>query len=219
MLKDIPYSELKQNGRAYEIMLLRDQDNCTFAHIAKKYSISGPRVMEIYRKTLIQKLHLYIHHISAVLGYEDTAQVRKVYHETYECFQDWKYVCAHFEKEYQDILTAYRAGEPGIPAQFAGEMPPFRDKLDDKTIARVIEMREAGRASFAAIAKELEMTQAKAKHTYDMFYHQKGMEIVNALQNKAETKQEKNAIWNCYFRNQKSPKTQYDWMVKEHPSL
>ena len=80
-----------------------------------------------------------------------------------------------------------RRTEPGIPAQFAGEMPPFRDKLDDKTIARVIEMREAG----AAIAKELEMTQAKAKHTYDMFYHQKGMEVVNALQNKAETKQEK----------------------------
>ena len=65
MLKDIPYSELKQNGRAYEIMLLRDQDNCTFAHIAKKYSISGPRVMEIYRKTLIQKLHLYINNTDA----------------------------------------------------------------------------------------------------------------------------------------------------------
>ena len=36
MLKNIPYSVLKQNGRAYEMMLLRDQHDNTFADIAKE---------------------------------------------------------------------------------------------------------------------------------------------------------------------------------------
>lgn len=182
MLKDIPYSELKKDGRAYEIMLLRDQENCTFAEIAAKFTISGPRVMEIYRKVLNRKLHLYINHISAVLGYKSTNLIRKVYHEAYECFQDWKYVCGYFEKEYRDILTAYRAGEPGIPARFIREMPPFRDSWDERTIARVIEMREVCRAPYGAIAKKLNMTPAKAKQTYNIFYHQKGIELVSALQ-------------------------------------
>ncbi len=78
---------------------------------------------------------------------------------------------AYLEKKYKDILTEYRDGEPGMPTQFVKSMPPFKPNLSKKTVARVVEIREVEKASFLAIAKELRMTQAKAKHTYEMFYH------------------------------------------------
>ena len=37
-MKDIPYSLLKKDGRAYEVMLLRDQYGHTFTDIAKKFN-------------------------------------------------------------------------------------------------------------------------------------------------------------------------------------
>lgn len=212
-LRDIPYSILKQDERVYEIMLLRDQYANTFADIARECEISVARIVQIYNKLKIKQIRLYTNHIAVVLGHSNVSQVRQIYVDAYECYQGWSYACAYLEKIYKDILIKYRGGEPGMPTQFVKSMPPFKPKLSKKTVARVVEMREIEKASFVAIGKELRMTRAKAKHTYDMFYHSQALELIKALQEKAESQEEKNAIWEYYFRGNKTAKNRYDMLT------
>ena len=214
-LKDNPYSILKKDARAYEIMLLRDQYENTFTAISIEYGLSIARVIQIYNKQKAKQKHLYIHHISAVLGYQSTAQIKKVFDDAYECYQKLSYACAYMEKTYQDILTVYRAGEPGSSPRLLESLPPFEPTLSKQTIARVIEMRDIQKASFITIAKELCMTQAKAKRTYESFYHQQVVAIIKALQEKAESHEEKEAIWDYYFRGYKSSKKRYDTLIND----
>ena len=213
MLKDIPYSELNQDKRAYEMMLLRDQHGNTFTDIAKEFGLSAARVIQIYNQLKLRQIRLYINHIAVALGYESVSQVDNVFWDAYECYLDKAYVCAYFEKRYKDILIEYREGEPGMPAQFIKNMPPFKPKLSEKTIARVIEMRDVEKASFVTIARELRITQAKAKHTYEMFYHKQVLALIEALQEKAESQEEKAAIWNYYFRRYHSSKKRFDMLT------
>lgn len=215
MLKDIPYSAIKKDVRAYEIMLLRDQYDNNFTDIAKEYEISTSRAVQIYNRHKVKQICLYLNHIALILGHKTNAEIRKVYEQADECYQNRTYACAHLEKEYQEILTAYRDGEPGMPTQFIRSMPPFRPELSEKMIARVIKMREIEKASFVTIAKELCMTQAKARQTYEHFYHKQVLELIKALQDKAETYAEKTAIWDYYFRRNISSKTRYDMLTKE----
>lgn len=218
MLTDIPCSTLKQDGRAYEIMLLRDQHDNTFADISKEYNLSVARVVQIYNKLKIRQIRLYINHIAVALGHDSTEPVRKTFIDAYECYQTLPYVCAYLEKKYRDMLTEYRDGEPGLPARFIKSMPPFKVKLSIKTVARVIEMREVEKASFVAIAKELRMTQAKARHTYEWFYHKQVLELIKALQEKAESYKEKMAISEYYFRNYSTSKKRYDILSRAKQS-
>lgn len=219
MLKDIPYSALKLDERAYDIMLLRDQYNNTFTDIAKDYEISIERIKQIYDKTKIKQIRLYVNHISFVLGHENTSQIRKVYNAAYEYYQEWSYACAYLEKKYKIILDEYRAGEPGMPMQFVKGMPPFKRKPTSKIVDRVIEMREVEKASFIAIGEELHMTQAKARHTYESFYHKKVLELIEVLQEQAESNEEKRAISDNCFRGYKTSKKRYDELMKKMESL
>lgn len=214
MLKDIPYSVLEQDERAYEIMLLRDQHGNTFTDIAKEFEISVARVMQIYHQLKFKQIRLYINHIAVVLGHESASQIREVYNEAYECYQDRTYACAYLEKRYKAILIEYRDGEPGMPSHFIRNMPPFQPKLSKKTVSRVVELRDVEKASFVTIAKEMRMTQAKAKHTYEMHYHKQVLALIHALQEKADSEEEKAAIWNYYFRRYHSSKKRYDMLPK-----
>lgn len=214
MLKDIPYSALKQNERGYQIMLLRDQYRSTFADIAKENERSVGRVVQLYHKLKVKQIRLYINHIAVVLGHSDTSQTEKVYRDVYEWYQDHSYACAYLEKKYKDILTEYRNGEPGMPAQFIKDMPPFKPKLSKKTIVRIIEMREAEKASFVAIAKDLRMTQAKARHIYEMFYHQKVLNFIRDLQEDTKSESEKHAVWRYYFRTNITSKKRFDMLME-----
>lgn len=213
-MKDIPYSELNQDKRAYEILLLRDQHNNTFTAIAKEFEISVTRAIQLYRNLKMKQIRLYINHIAVVLGYENTLQVKNVFDNAYECYQDRTYACAYLEKKYKDILMEYRDGEPGMPTQFIRNMPPFKPKLSKKTVARVIELRDVEKASFVTIARELRMTQAKARHTYELFYHKQVLEIIRALQEKADSKEKRAAIWNYSFERYHSSKKRYDMLTK-----
>ena len=215
MLKDIPYDVIKQDRRAYEIMLIRDQYGSSFAKIAKDFAISASRVIHLYYKVKLKQIHLYINHIAAVAEGEDFSQMKNLYHSAYECYQDWTYACAYLEKKYQDILTEYRNGEPGMPAQFIKNLPPYKSKLSKKTVDRVIELRDEKKASFAAIAKELRLTQAKARHIYGMFYHEKVLALINELQEKPENEEEKEAIWDYYFKICYSSKKRYDMLTQK----
>lgn len=215
MLKDIPYSVLKQDERAYGIILFRDQYNNTFKDVAKEFGTSVPRCREIYCKQKIKQISLYVNHIAIVLGYENSSEIRKVYEDAYECYQDQTYACAYLEKQYKDILTLYRAGEPGMPIQFIRSIPPFKSRLNKKTVARIIEMRNVGKMQYVEIAKELHITQQKAQQTYNEFYHQQVLMIVSALQEKVKSEEEKMSIIEYCFRGNKSPKKRYDMMLKE----
>ena len=215
VLKDIPYRVLKEDRRAYEIMLLRDQYNNTFTDIAAEFELSVTRVTQIYFQMKVRQIRLYIHHVSIALGYDSTSQIIKVFNEAEDCYQDHTYACAYLEKKYKDILTEYRDGEPGMPAQFVKGMPPFKPKLSKKMIARVVEMREAEKASFITIGKKLRITPAKAERTYELFYHEQVLELVKALQDKVESDQEKRAIWDHCFRRYRTAKKRYDMLTKE----
>ncbi len=212
-MEDIPYSVLKEDERTFRIMTLRDQYGNTFQSIGKEYGISVARVVQIYHRTKIRQARLYINHISIVLGYEDTSKIRKVYEQAYNWYQEREYACAYLEKQYKDILDEYRCGEPGMPQWFMKSMPPLRPELGKKAIARLIEMRENKKMSFAAIAKELRITPSKARHTYESFYHQKVVEIIKDLQEKEGNCREKTDIWERYFKGTVSAKRLYEELV------
>lgn len=215
MLKDTAYSALMQDKRGYGIMLLREQEGKAFTDIAREYNISLERVRQIYSKQKFKQKCLYIHHIAIALGHENTSQIGKIFRAAEDWYRDRTYACAYFEKKYKDILTEYRDGEPGMPPQFIKSIPPFRSKLSKKEIARVVEMREVQKAPFALIAKELRITQAKAKHTYDWFYHERVVELVKALQDTVKTFEEKAAIWDRYFKGNITDKKCYDMLIKD----
>lgn len=215
-MKDIPYSELKKDKRAYDIMVLRDYYNNTFTDIAKDYEMSFIRVRQLYSRTKIKQIRLYIRHISIALGHENTTQVRKVFEIANECYQDYSYACAYLEKEYKDILDEYRAGEPGASELLIKKLPPLKRRLNKKTISRIIEMRETEKATYDMIAKKFHITPEKAKRTYDLFYHQKVLEHVDALEKKAKDLDERAAIYRRYFGpGRKSPKNTYEMILKE----
>lgn len=72
--------------------------------------------------------------------------------------------------------------EPGMPKQFIENLPPFKKKLGQNTIACIIEMHESKKMPFDTIAKELRIRRAKAKNAYDRFYQSKTIDIIKMLE-------------------------------------
>ena len=215
MLKNIPYDVLKKDELSYDILLCRDIYNNTYTDIAKKFGISVENVIHLYNRLKFKQICIYIDHISVALGYDDNSQVRKIYERAEYCYQDRKYACAYLEKKYKEILSDYRNGEPGMPTQFIKNMPPLRRKLTKDEVKRVVEMREKEKASFSKIAQEFRITQARAKHTYDWYYHVQVLDLIKDLLNKAENHEEKMNIWRSYFGNNFSSKRRYDMLAKK----
>lgn len=214
MLKDTPYSTLKQDERGYDILLLRDQSGNTFAGIARAYGISAARATQVYYRLKYRQISLYANHLALVFGHSSTAQIRKICEVAYECYQDFSYVTAYLEQTYPDILAAYRNGEPGMPAEFLEKLPPLRVELTEQEIRRIVAMRETKKATFAKIAKELGLTPERANRAYEMFYHRKVLKLVEALQARAKTEPEKNEIWETCFRNYRTAKARYELLTK-----
>lgn len=215
MIREMPYSELKKDKRAYEMMLLRDWDGSTYANIAKEYGITHGRVVLLYNRVKNRQIRFYLIHIANALGHKDTLQIRKIYERAYECYQDKAYACAYLEKRYQKILEEYREGEPGMHPQFMKNMPPFRVKWRRGTIERVIQMREVEKASFPTIARALQMTREKARHTYEWFYHTKVLELIKAKEKEAKSAEEKQALWQFCFKGYQNSKDRYDALNKK----
>lgn len=218
MLKDTPYSVLKKNARAYEIMLLREQEECSFADIGRKLHISPKYVRQIYHELKYKQLRLYVKHIAFTLGHESIAQIRVILNQAFDCYQDGAYVSAYFEKIYGYILTEYRAGEPGAPEKLMQTLPPFHHELSRDTVLRVVELHEADGKPYADIAKELNITQAKAKSTYDAYYCELLSELVDFLQDQARTPEERESIRSYVYGGNKSYKTRYE-LLKEKYSI
>ncbi len=170
MLIDIPYKEIMDNGRKYDVWLLRDIYENTFTDIAKEYSVTVSCIIGDYKKLLLLKLQYYVNHLSIVHGYGDTKYFETIWHDALECYLDRKCVVAYFEKEYSDILTEYRNGEPGMPEQFLQALPPLRTEFSKRTVSSIVRLRDINEMSFAAIGKRLRMTKQQAERLYDCHY-------------------------------------------------
>lgn len=215
MIRDIPYCRLKfDDERAYGFMLLREQHGLTFSYIAKDYDISSERVMQMYHRVKNKQIQLYINRIAFVLGHKDKSQIQKEFDEAYKLYRSRAYACAYLEKEYCDILTEYRQGEPGMPELFIKSIPPFRPKLSKKTFERIIKMKDKENASFTEIAEELDISPKKAKCTYESYYHRKTLELLKSLDATTKNEKEKKDIWEYCFSNDYSAKKRFDRLLK-----
>ena len=211
MTKDIPYSELKKDKKAYEIMILRDQYENTYTDIGNEYEISTERVKQLYSRIKLKQINLYIKHIAAVTE-KSEREIRKDYYDLLNFYQSRTCVCAYLEEKYKDILTKYRCGEPGMPEKFLKALPPYREDLSPGITDKIIKMKEEEKKTFIEIGKELDLTREKARDLYEHFYHKKAMELFEALESKAKSSKEKNAIWDYYFKNGRSRKKIYDML-------
>ena len=214
-MKDYPYSILKQEDRSYQIMLLRDQEGKPFPGIAKRFGLSPSRARKLYYRIKIKQIRLYLNHIAAALGQENASQVYKIFDSAYESYQSWEFACAYLEKEYPEILREYRDGEPGAPLQFIQSLPPLKPKLDKKTVLRLVELRETEKLPYREIAERLKITPGKAKYTYDWYYHEQELALLDGLAEQAGSQKEKSAILEYYYQTYRTPKKRYEALAKK----
>ena len=208
-----PYSAIRSDERLYRIMLLRDQCGRTFVDIAREFGIGNARAQELYHKIKAKQIRLYTTHIAVALGHDSLAEIWKVINAADDFYRDRTCVGAYLELEYEAILTEYRQGEPGMPQAFLQALPRFRPGLSKKETSRIVKMRDGG-MSFKAIAQELQLTQAKTRHTYESFYHRKVVAMIKYLQKDAQNEKERMEIWDQYFHRTQSSKKRYDILAE-----
>lgn len=217
MLSDIPYKNIMDNGRKYDVWVLRDVYDNTFADIAREYGVSVGTVISNYEKILFLKMKYYVNHLSIVYGYENTVHFREIWRSALDCYCGRNYVVAYFEKEYADILSEYRNGEPSMPERILRTLPPLRNKFSRRTISSIIRLRETEGLTYAAIGKRLRITKEKAEDLYNHHYHvlyyqlsEKIMEITGDMDLRDKYRKT--------FRVG-SGKKRYDCLIKDYPEL
>lgn len=97
--------------REYAVLLLRDQHRKTYREIGDKLKISASRVMQIYQKAKLRQIMLYLQ----AIGKDEGNERRKLNSLALSLSQKYGsrvYAAAYLEKEYEDILTEFRDGEP-----------------------------------------------------------------------------------------------------------
>lgn len=217
MLIDIPYKNIKDNGRKYGVWLLRDVYGNTFADIARGYGVSQPIVISDYRKILMLKKKYYVNHLSIVKGHNDIVHFRKIARNAYDCYYDMKYVVAYLEKEYYDILREYRNGEPGMPEQMLRDLPPLRKRFSKQTIFAVVRLRETNRMTYGTIGKRLYMTKEKAEDLYNRYYHALNCSLIEKIVEMTGDTNLGTKYWETYQIG--SSKNFFDCLIKEYPEL
>lgn len=218
MLEDVKYECLKENPVKYEIMLLRDLYDNSYADIAKEYELSTQRVMQNYYQVKLRQARLYIQHLSIVHGYDNTTSFRELFNQAEDCYKDWQYAVAYLEKKYKTILDEYRAGEPGMPIDFLSKVPPLKKKWSNKMISEVIRLREVEKESYIEIGRKFNITKFKAESIYDYYYHRKFYAIIDDLKKKLGEKKG-NQICDYYHRERSwcKPKRRYDRICNDYP--
>jgi len=217
MLTDIPYRNIMDNGRKYDVWVLRDVYGNTFADIAKEYGVSVCTIIGNYEKLLFIKIKYYVNHLSVVYGYGNTNHFMEIWRSALDCYRGRNYVAAYFEKEYADVLGEYRDGEPGMPERVLRDLPPLRTGFSRRTVSSIIRLRETDGLTYAAIGKRLHMTKEKAEDLYNRHYHvlyyqlsEKIMEMTGdtGLRDKYQKA----------FRTG-SERKKYDRLVRDYPEL
>ena len=215
MLRDIPYRVLKQNSRAYSIMLLRDQKALTFSDIAKQCGVTASTASQLYRTIKKKQIDMYANHIAIVKGHGNNSEIRKVVYRAVACYRDMACVSAYLEKKYRSVLAAYRGGEPGMPRKFIKNLPPFRPELTDDEIKSLLHMREEEKLTFKEIGRRLDITQKSARNTYENYYYQKSMELIQILLERNNFGPESIKIMEHYLLGYKKVKERYEALVRD----
>lgn len=141
----------------------------------------------------------------------------KIQDSAYECYASEKYVVAYFEKEYADILSKYRGGEPGMPERILRSLPPLRNGFSKRTIASVIRLRETKGMTYAAIGKRLRITEEKAKALYNHYYHTLYYGISEKIMEITGDKNLRDKYSKAIHIGHS--KKRYDCLVKDYPEL
>lgn len=217
MLSDIPYKNIVDRGRKYDVWVLRDVYDNTFVDIAREYGLSIATVVNDYNKILSLKIRYYTNHLSIVYGFEDTVYFRKMWDNAYYCYCGMKYVVAYFEKEYADILGKYRSGEPGMSEVILQDLPPLRDKFSKRTVSSIVRLRETNGMNYAAIGKRLRMTKEKAEDLYHRHYHKLFYQLLEKLV-EITGNQDLSRKYCDVFQVGNSKK-KYDSLVSDYPDL
>ena len=217
MLSDSPYTKVTDNGRRYDVWVLHDVYNNTFADIANNYGISMSTVVSDYYKILSLKMKCYVHHLSIMHGYQDITHFRKLWVSAYDCYRSLKYVVAYFEKEYHDILSEYRNGMPGMLEQILQDLPPLRNEFSKRPISSVIRLRETDGMTYAAIGKKLCMTKEKAEDLYNHYYYVLYCQLAENLMEITGDKNLREKYRKAFQIG--SGKKKYDCIVKDYPEL
>lgn len=181
MLSDIPYTDITHTGCKYDVWLLRDVYDNTFADIAAEYGVSMTTVVNDYNSILYMKMVHYVNHLSIVYGQEDTVYFQEIWNRAYDCYRSTKYVVAYFEKEYADILSEYRNGEPGVSQRILRDLPPLRKRISKRTIHNIVDLRETNGMTYDTIAKKLHITKEKAEELYNHYYHDLYIQLSDKL--------------------------------------
>ena len=98
-------------------------------------------------------------------------------------------------------------------------MPGLRAQLSEEETAFIVKMHDEKKSSFKEIAKELKITPEKAKTTYSRYYYAQAVKLVERVQAKGRTYQDKLEIWNYYFKKKMSPKKRYEMLREKYPEL
>ena len=223
MLEDRNYSYLKETyPKKYEIMLLRDLHSNTYADIAREFNISTSRAIQDYNRAKILQARLYIRHLAVMHEHENTTYFHDLFLKAEDCYADWQYAVAYFEKEYKTILDKYRDGEPGMPDDFLAQLPPFKEKWSKKTVQKIIEWREtekkSERKTYIVIGRLLKMTKFKAESLYEHYYHQKFRSICEQLE-KEYGKKKSDEIAHYYYSKSFKAKKYYDLISADYPEF
>lgn len=215
-LTDKPYSKLKENERAYAVMLLRDQYDNSYKDIAKESGVSVSRVVGLYHQVKHKQLRLYALHLAIVHGHEDTSAFDSSY--LYDCYGDYKYISAYWEKEYSEILKGYRAGEPGHSDEFLAAMLPPIKEIRDEMVQRIVFLREA-KKTFVEIGHEMKMTKEKTKDTYDRFYHIKWLAARDLVRKTYYDGKDDRDNLRDYYDQYRTPKKRLEGIMRDYPEL
>lgn len=215
MLKAVPYDAIKKNQRAYDIMLLREQQGKTLAAIAKEYGVSPNRIREIYNRQKRKQARLYIVRIGAG-PWEGNRRV------------DRKGLRAgpgllsgpglRLRLSGKGVRGHFNPLPPGGAGGFSGtDTVPAAPKAPDGPGDGGPDCGDAGGGErvLCPDCPALDITRAKARHTYDWYYRQRAMELIQPLMDQARTQEERWEIWNRYLRGSASPKRRYEMLAKE----
>lgn len=112
------------NPREYFVMIECEHNGKSHAELAKQLGVSRNRINQMYNHAKRKQAELYSQAIEEAIGKAGPDRFGLL-HE----YGSTKYVIAYLEREYKDILSDFRNGEPESVYHVPGNMPAFCQQL------------------------------------------------------------------------------------------
>lgn len=96
--------------REYFIMIQKERHKKTLKEIAGMIGVTPERVRQLYVHAKSTQKRVYMKKILEVTG--QSVEIFYLERRLWEKYKDNRYVVAYLEREYGDILSVYRNGEP-----------------------------------------------------------------------------------------------------------